>query len=69
MNMYEFIRSMSKEQMRDFIYWVYMNGHADAKYKLCDNYGDCGYFDGTILNMDMADVMPKVYALYDHESE
>lgn len=64
MKMYERIKNMTKEQMSDFIYWVYMNGNADEKDNLCDTYGN-SYFGGALLDMDADDVMPKVYDLRD----
>lgn len=62
--MYERIKRMTKEEMQDFIYWVYKNGNADGMENLCDDYGNHSYFGGAMLDMDMADVMPKVYELY-----
>lgn len=62
-SMYERIKRMNKEEMQDFIYWVYMNGNADGKDNLCDTYGN-SYFGGAMLDKDMAEVMPKVYELY-----
>lgn len=63
MNMYEHIKNMSVEEMQKFIYWVYMNGNADGKDNLCDTYSN-SYFGGAMLDMDVDDVMPKVYELY-----
>ena len=62
--MYERIQRMSKEEMRDFIYWVYMNGLADAKDGLWD-FGDDSYFGGAWMDMDATDVMDKVRQLYE----
>ena len=64
MDMYNCIKNMTREQMRDFIYCVYMNGNADGNENLCDDYGNHTYFGGAMLYMDMADVMPKVHELY-----
>lgn len=63
--MFERIKRMSKEEMRDFIYWVYMNGQADAKDNLCDSYGDSSYFGGAWMNLDASDVMDEVRQLYE----
>lgn len=64
MNMYERIKSMTKEEMQDFVYWVYMNGNADGEENLCDSYGN-SYFGGAMLDMDADDVMSKVCELYE----
>ena len=63
--MYERIKRMSKEEMRDFIYWVYMNGNEDGKENCCDTYGNHTYFGGYMLDKDADDVMPKVRELYE----
>ena len=67
MIMYERIKIMTKEEMREFIYWVYKNGHEDGLENLCDDYVSCTYFGGAMLEMDMADVMPKVHELFAHK--
>lgn len=63
MDMYKRIKCMNREEMQDFIYWVYMNGNADGKENCCDTYGN-SYFGGAMLNMDADDVMSKAYELY-----
>ena len=61
--MYECIKNMDMGEMRDFIYWVYMNGIMDEKESLCDTYGN-SYFGGYMLTMDAEDVMNDVNAYW-----
>lgn len=58
MNMYERIKSMTQDEMREFIYWVYMNGNKDGEMNLCDS-PVCSYFGGAMLNYDVSEVMPN----------
>jgi len=37
MNMYDRIKFMTQDEMREFIYWVYMNGNQDGQMQLCDS--------------------------------
>jgi hypothetical protein len=62
--MYERIKRMTKEEMKDFIYWVYLNGVADEVDNIRDTY-ELGYFGGAMLDMDADDVMSKVHELYE----
>lgn len=62
--MYEKIKSMSKEQMQEFIYWVYKNGVMDGRDWMCDDYNSGSYFGGAMLYMYADDVMPKVHELF-----
>lgn len=61
--MYECIKKMDMEEMRDFIYWVYMCGNKDGEENLCDTYGD-SYFGGAMLSMDAEDVMNDMNAYW-----
>lgn len=63
MDMYNCIKSMTREQMQDFIYWVYMNGNKDGEENLCDDYGN-SYFGGAMLDMSADDVLPEVHKFY-----
>lgn len=67
--MYERIKRMTKEEMQNFIYWVYKNGNEDGRENCCDDYGNHTYFGGHILDKDADDVMPKVQELYTYYYE
>ena len=64
MTMYDRIKTMTYEEMQEFIYWVYLNGNEDGKQNLCDSPGKCSYFGGAMLDMDPRDVVPEMYKLY-----
>lgn len=55
--MYDRIKRMSKDEMRNFIYWVYLCGNEDGKIGLRDS--DAGYFGGKILNDSVIVDMPN----------
>lgn len=55
--MFERIKNMTKEEMKDFIYWVYLMGNEDGYNQYCDSPG--GYFGGHILGLDKHEVMPN----------
>ena len=64
--MYERIKRMTKEEMREFIYLVYLCGNEDGKHNLCDSpHGS--YFGGLVLTLNANELMPddKVSNLYD----
>ena len=65
MKLYEHIKSMTKEEMQEFIYWVYMNGHIDGKNGFCDDYGENSYFGGAVLSMDKDKVMNEVTEFFE----
>jgi hypothetical protein len=50
MTFYDKIKTMNKDEMRDFIYWVYMMGNYDGKAdpSCCDSV--LGYFGGGMLD-------------------
>lgn len=58
MTMYERIKCMTEDEMKQFIYWVYMNGNKDGELGYCDS--EAGYFgsNGYILNQLVHNVMP-----------
>ena len=56
-NMYDRIRRMTPEEMRAFVYWVYLNGNRDGATNSCDTPG--AYFCGAMLNKDAREVMPN----------
>ena len=58
MNMYERVKSMSPEELRQFVYWVYMCGNRDGREHLEDS-PVISYFGGAMLNMDSTEVMPN----------
>lgn len=55
MNMYERVKEMTLEEMKAFVYWVYMNGNHDGQ----DGLQDCpaGYFGGYVLELPAEDVL------------
>jgi hypothetical protein len=60
MNMYEYIKTMSLEEMKAFIFWVYMNGNKDGNDGLCDDMS--GYFGGYLLKLPASDVLASMGA-------
>ncbi len=58
MKMYERVKSMSPEELRQFVYWVYMCGNRDGSMRLEDS-PVISYFGGAMLNMDSTEVMPN----------
>lgn len=57
--MYERIKRMNMYEMKEFIYWVYMNGNEDGKEYRRDSGGFTSYFCGGMLNKPVNDVMPN----------
>lgn len=55
--MYERIKRMSKEEMCDFIYWVYLNGNKDGKLGIADSV--FGFFGCNMLNKNAKEIMPN----------
>lgn len=56
--MYERIKRMTMYEMKEFIYWVYMNGNKDGEEYQCDSGGFTSYFGGYMLNKLASEVMP-----------
>lgn len=59
LTMYERIKSMTKEEMSQFIYWVYMNGNRDGKTGYCDDLSAFFGSRGFLLNLRAYNVMPN----------
>ena len=57
MTMYERIKCMTEDEMRAFVYWVYLMGNEDGWNQCCDSEG--GYFGGHMLALDREEVMPN----------
>jgi hypothetical protein len=57
--MYERIKRMTMDEMREFIYWVYLNGNEDGEVGCCDSSGYGSYFGGYMLTIDAVEVMPN----------
>ena len=55
--MCERIKKMTEEEMRQFVYWVYLCGNRDGEMGLEDS--PRGYFGGHMLMMDAKRVMPN----------
>ena len=64
--MYDRIKRMSKEEMKKFIYLVYLCGNRDGIDMYCDS-PECSYFGGYMLTLNVTEVMPNnsVDDLYD----
>lgn len=63
MTMYERIKNMTMEEMRHFVYWVYMNENEDGKECFCDVFieedENCSYFGSSMLNLPVRRIMPN----------
>ena len=59
MTMYERVKCMTPEEMRQFVYWVYMCGNKDGTKDVQDSHGTWSFFGGAMLNMDSDEVMPN----------
>lgn len=59
MTMYERIKNMTMEEMRHFVYWVYMNGYEDGKRYFCGGDKNCSYFCSSMLDLPVRRVMPN----------
>lgn len=57
MSMYDRIKTMTAEEMRHFIYWVYMCGNEDGQLGLQDS--PSGFFGGYMLTKNTKEVMPN----------
>lgn len=57
--MYNRIKRMTPEEMREFIYWVYICGNRDGEQNLEDSPGCCSYFGGAMLLKNASEVMPN----------
>ena len=57
--MYDRIKRMNLYEMKDFVYWVYMNGNKDGEEKVCDSNGFYSYFGGGMLTKNVDEVMPN----------
>lgn len=55
--MYERIKRMNEEEMRAFVYWVYLMGNEDGYAQCCDS--ESGYFGGYMLTLDREEFMPN----------
>lgn len=65
MNLFEKVKTMSLDEMKTFMYWVYLCGNKDGAEDLQDS--PSGYFGGYFLELDADDVIPygDVNTLYD----
>ena len=55
-SVYEKVKNMSLEEMKKFIYWVYVNGVNDGRANSYDD--ESGYFGGRVLEYDSNIVFP-----------
>lgn len=64
--MYDRIKRMSEEEMKKFIYLVYLCGNRDGLDMCCDS-PESSYFGGHMLTLGVTEVMPSnnVDDLYD----
>lgn len=56
-NMYERVKQMSMDEMKQFVYWVYRCGNKDGRHE-CEC-SPSGYFGGYILTLPVASLMPN----------
>lgn len=56
-NMYERIKKMTPEEMRQFVYWVYLCGNRDGECGQEDS--PDGFFGGAILAEKANEVIPN----------
>lgn len=62
--MYDRIKRMTEEEMKTFIYWVYLCGSRDGQNSLEDS--PDGFFGGHILEENAEELMPNgVDSLWD----
>lgn len=54
--MYERVKRMTKEELRDFIYYVYLSGNKDGQCNCEDS--PSGYF-GKVLDFERVNLMPN----------
>ena len=55
-SIYEKVKNMSLEEMKRFIYWVYINGVKDGQANSYDD--ESGYFGGHVLEQEANTVFP-----------
>ena len=55
--MYDRIKEMTQEELREFIYWVYLMGNKDGGNGVADC--DLGFFGGAILDYAVDKLMPN----------
>lgn len=58
-NMYDRIKHMDMEEMRNLIYWVYLCGNRDGRECLEDDFHESCFFGGGMLVSEAASLMPK----------
>ena len=56
--MHERIKRMTEEEMREFVYFVYLCGNRDARDYYCDSKRN-SYFGGNMLTKSVTEVMPN----------
>ena len=60
MTMFAYIKNMNIGDMEKFIYWVYSCGNQDGRDGREDSPGDCSFFGGRMLSMNVADVVDLI---------
>ena len=55
MTLYERVKQMTLEEMKTFLYWVYLSGNKDGSEDLQDS--PSGYFGGYFLTLDAKEVL------------
>ena len=58
-DMYERVKIMNREEMEQFVYWVYMCGNKDGRADCCDSSGGGSFFGGHMLTMPVHEIMPN----------
>lgn len=69
MTLYERIKKMSFEEMKAFMYWVYLSRNKDGAEDLQDSPN--GYFGGNFLTLDAKDVIKNddFNSLFDYNGQ
>lgn len=60
---YDKLKNLTFEEMRSFIYWVYMNGVLDGGNDCADSWG--GFFGGAFLQQDASKLPDNIDDLWD----
>ena len=55
--MYDRIKEMTRDEMQQFIYWVYLMGNKDGRIGFADS--SLGFFGGVILDVPVEELMPN----------
>ena len=60
---YDKLKNLTFEEMRSFVYWVYMNGVLDGSHDRADSWG--GFFGGEFLEKEANNLPDNIDNLWD----